>query len=183
MAKKKYETPASEPAEAPSAVPEGESGEEAAPDAEMKAFLADEEDDLETMDLDETPGEKAPEKVEGKAEPTDAAPEGKAELARDKAPAGETPAPEEVKPTEPAPKVEPAPEQPPADAPTEPVAAKPEPTVEPVPEVSAEELAKQHREWRDGQEKFLAEHYAIDDTLAEELDSDPRTVIPKLLAL
>ena len=167
--------------------PEGDTP-AAANDAEMTAFLADDSDSLddvgeEVVGETEAPVADAPTDVsaptdesQGKAEEGKPEAEAKEEEPKPEAPVGEAaaaPTPEVKageKPAEP-----PTPEQRPAVTPEAEAAA--------APKLSAEEVAAEYRAWRGGVESDLAaKHFVINDELAEELDNDPRTAIPKMMS-
>lgn len=137
-------------------------------------FLQDDQDDT-----DDAPdeGEAAPSTEE--PAPT-VAPADAAAPAVEPAPTVE-PAPQPA-PATPAVAVEPAPQAP--VAPTVEPQPSPEPTVvEPAPQYTPEQVLDQYRTWRTGTINTLAEgHYAMTEEVVEQLDANPREVIPQLLA-
>lgn len=163
--------PAADPSPAveetpPEAVPAGD-----IPEGEMKAFLEDEQDDLDEAApaaeaapvVDADPGQ-APAVEPAAVEPTVAA-----ETPPAAAPPAEAPL-AEAKPGEAKPE---APETPPAAEP---------PEQQPVAE-TAEELQARYADWRGKAEDALQrEHYLLDEATVEALETDAAAAIPKLMS-
>ncbi|MAH46432.1 hypothetical protein CMI37_11410 [Candidatus Pacearchaeota archaeon] len=170
------DNPTDDPVE--EALPAGDPEDGTAFDSETAAdFLQEDGDDLDAAV--ELPGSgDAPTEAEGD-EDVPAEEEAKPEV---------EPEAEAAKPAEETAEAEPTPEPETAEKPepTQEAAAPPatEPVAEPAPvQITREELQARHDVWRKESEELLAtQHYVLDDATAEELDTNPREAVPRLLA-
>lgn len=170
--------------EADPAVPEDD-GSELSTLEELESFLDDDADTLDA-DVDTSSGGPGADEIPEGEPPSDSedGDEGTTEShaeAPTEAPKEEEPAPTPEPSLEGTPQAEPPVETPastPPEAGTEP---SPQPqATEPVE--TPEELQARYHAWRTASEEQLAEHYAISEDMAAELNDDPDSAIPKIAA-